>query len=78
MIEASRWFWCELCDCPAIVCEECGFSSCSGCGCPKCQEDFEEVSKMFAEGTVPVKEGLPIHKQPEWFKIENDDGVEVT
>ena len=74
---AGRWFWCELCDCPAIKCEKCENSSCNGGGCPECNDDFNEVSRMFAEHTVPPKEGLPIHKMPDWFwKMGKDDPIE--
>jgi len=35
-------FYCGLCKCYAIKCEHCKNGSCSGGGCEKCHEDFEE------------------------------------
>ncbi|MFA5766511.1 MAG: hypothetical protein WC919_01130, partial [Candidatus Paceibacterota bacterium] len=60
----GRWFWCELCNCPAIKCEKCGNSSCNGSGCAECHNDFEEVALLFIEHKVPKKDGLPVHQSP--------------
>ena len=80
MIDPNRWFWCEQCDCPAIKCEVCGNISCSGGGCPVCVEhDWKEVDQMFRDGTVPPKEGLPVHEKipDRWWRGE-DNGVETS
>jgi hypothetical protein len=57
----GRWFYCTLCEEVAISCPHCGFSSCSGCGCDKCQDDFIEVSYLIAAGQAPSKNDVPIH-----------------
>ena len=61
----GRWFFCDLCDTVAIKCDVCGNTSCNGGGCPECDADFEEVTKMINEGTVPPKEGLEVHSKKE-------------
>jgi hypothetical protein len=62
----GRWFWCELCDRPAIKCTRCDSYSCTGGGCSACHDDFEEVARLFTEGKIPKKDGLPIHPSPAW------------
>ena len=37
--------WCGQCDCASISCPDCKNGSCSGGGCEKCKEDFEEFHK---------------------------------
>ena len=67
----GRWGYCELCDTPAIDCKECGFSSCSGCGCEHCREDFREAHRMIDNGEAPKKEDIPFW--PDQMKILLDE-----
>ncbi len=60
MIDPTEWFWCDLCQQPAIECGKCGFSSCSGCGCEACKERFAEVIGMISEGKAPGPASLPV------------------
>lgn len=74
----GRWFWCELCNCPAIKCEKCGFSSCSGCGCPECHNDFEEVSKCSPKAPCPPRKDYRCAGHgPRWSVVENDNKKEL-
>ena len=38
--------WCNLCETAIICCDECEVGSCSGGGCSKCSEDFNEFNKI--------------------------------
>lgn len=42
--------FCEFCEVDAIRCPVCGLWSCSGGGCDKCYDDFEE----FINGRPPT------------------------
>lgn len=64
----GRWYWCDLCDQPAISCPECHFGSCSGCGCDACDADFEEASRMIRAGEAPGPEAIPHHDEGELMR----------
>lgn len=71
-----RWKWCNLCLCPCIRCEECGNISCSGGGCDKCHDDFEEAIKMVNEGKAPTIKELEAQYGKD--QEEKEDGTGTT
>jgi len=60
VIDPMEWFWCDMCQEPAIECGKCGYSSCSGCGCEACRDHFAEALKIIEEGKAPERTFLPV------------------
>jgi hypothetical protein len=52
--------WCNLCETAIIHCDECGVGSCSGGGCPKCSDDFDEFHKI---SNLILKSDLPLENR---------------
>ena len=56
-----EWVWCETCDCAAMVCPECGNTTCtggqgeleSGQRCNYCLLVYDEYEKASKDGIVP-------------------------
>jgi len=60
-----EWVYCELCDCVAMVCPECGNNCCNGGygkdgKCEVCPEVYDLQDKAAENGTEPSKEGLRV------------------
>ncbi len=75
MIEFFRWFYCELCESPAIKCNYCENTSCNGGGCDKCNDDFNEVTQLINDGLAPDKDTIPYKLNNNldlYFKKAND------
>lgn len=37
-----KWYYCEQCNCPSVLCGKCGNNACNGGeGCDKCKEAYE-------------------------------------
>jgi len=53
------WFWCDVCETPAIQCPKCQNTSCNGGGCTSCDEAFLEAQKTILSGKAPSKLNLP-------------------
>lgn len=58
----GQWYWCSVCETPAISCNHCNNSSCNAGGCEKCHDAFNVIMKMSREER-PKKEDIPHTKE---------------
>lgn len=42
----------------AVICPDCGNSTCNGGGCPECAKYWDDVWKAIHEGVHPPKESV--------------------